>query len=661
MSFSAIGPAVIGIVLCVGLAQAAEPTSVLVAQLRTGDAAQRIEAAGQLAMDKDPATRAALIQALDDAEPLVRHHAVYGLERIGDPSSAGAIIPLVKDEDRWVRDSAVIALGKLRAKEAVGPLCQVLEQDDVDLRIQAVIALGRIGGPSAQKAIVQAMRDERMWTEPGAWSQVSVLAQVERDTFTDRDVIPVLKWLLEKGGNVPGAEEMDEVRSETLSLLIRHRAARALVKFGDASGEDVLLEGLAGDDYMRQDSARALGKIKSRRAVPGLIKETQDAWMANRRYAIQALGEIGDPAAIPALEGLLSDADVGIRRLAGEALVKIDGVQRDVNLDQPAAVIPEIPAAELQTPGGKRPPQFIALGVDDCASIEGLESMLDIVETLDEHGAKAVFTMWLAPLAGDYENRDLAKQVLLLQRLFDMGCEIAHHTLHHNPGGRNWSSLPREGQIEEIEGCTQWYRDNIRGFTRPFTHKHGGGGRGARSDPEFTRELLARQNPLYRGRRGGHPREQAWAQPGTVPYRIPTGSMDGNAPPVHETITHTIASDYAGSFDYEIEDGVAMWKSNFEYHYNHPRRPLLAVNAFHDWGLKYPDGGGTRYSHRNEGKILKEFLLDVLVKNRGKYPDTYCVTFRQVVEYVHTEGDLEQTLAIGNGQDTRNPVKPSIE
>jgi hypothetical protein len=51
----------------------------------------------------------------------------------------------------------------------------------------------------------------------------------------------------------------------------------------------------------------------------------------------------------------------------------------------------------------------------------------------------------------------------------------------------------------------------------------------------------------------------------------------------------------------------------------------------------------------------------VLVKNKDKYPDTYCVTFRQVLEYARTNGNLEQTLAIGNGQDSRNPVKPSIE
>ncbi len=653
--------ACIAVALIAATGCASSPTSEAVTRLEHGMPAERIDAAGDLAMAKDPVARDALVSALSDPEPLVRHHAVYGLERLHDVDSVPAIIPLVKDEDRWVRDCAVVALGKLGDESAVPTLADVATGDETELAVQAVIALGRIGGREANAAIVRAMGNPRMWSEPGAWSQASVLAQVEREDFTDRDVIPVLKALVEHGGTVPGAEEMVATRSAALSLLIRHRAARALLKFGDTSGEDVFLEGMKGDDYMRQDSAIALGEIGSKQAVPLLIEETDDEWMANRRYAVIALGKIGDARAVPKLEELLEDPDVGIRRLASEALVKVDGKRREVDLTEPAAEIPDMPEGELSAPGGKRPPQFICLGVDDCANIEGLETMLDIAETLHERGSKAVFTMWVAPLAGDYENRDVAKQTLILQRLFDLGSEIAHHTLHHNPGGRNWSSLPPEGQIEEIEGCTQWFRDNIEGFTRCFTHKHGGGGSGQRYDPEFTRELLAKQNFIYRGRRGGHPNEQSWAEPGAEYFRIETGIMDGNAPPVHARITHGIRSDYAGSFDYEVPEGVAMWKANLDYHYRHPLRPILGVNAFHDWGMKYNDGGGTRHSHRNEGEILKQFLLDVLVENRDEYPDNYCVTYRQVVEYVNTEGDLEQTLAIGNGQDSRNPVKPSIE
>jgi hypothetical protein len=103
-----------------------------------------------------------------------------------------------------------------------------------------------------------------------------------------------------------------------------------------------------------------------------------------------------------------------------------------------------------------------------------------------------------------------------------------------------------------------------------------------------------------------------------------------------------------------------MWKANFDYHYNLPHRPIIAVNAFHDWGLADVENPNARGSRRTEGKLVKEFLLDVLVKNHDKYPDAYCVTYSQLLEYCKT-ADLKHTLAAGNCQDSRNPVKPKLD
>ena len=100
-----------------------------------------------------------------------------------------------------------------------------------------------------------------------------------------------------------------------------------------------------------------------------------------------------------------------------------------------------------------------------------------------------------------------------------------------------------------------------------------------------------------------------------------------------------------------------MYRANFDYRYAHPLRPILAVNAFHDWGFQFYG----HPSHRNQAGLLKAFLMDVLVHNREKYPDVHSVTFRQVVEYVASEGDLEHTLKVGNCQDSRNPVKPKLD
>ncbi|MFW6146275.1 MAG: HEAT repeat domain-containing protein [Planctomycetota bacterium] len=625
----------------------------------TGSDSRAVGELEPLVLNKDPDTAPVLRAALDHPDPIARRLAIYGLQRIGDVTNAAAIRPLLDDPDPWVRRTAAVALGKLRDATSAEALLDVLDDDDLHLRYEAFLALGRIGEPPTQAAILKAMADRRLWTELAGWDQAALVGVLARPWFTDPAAKDLLVRLLEYGDwEHPELADLEANHREAALLRIPHRAAEVLaVKFDDASGLEYLIAGLGGDPYMQQRSARAVAALGSGEAVEGLTAMLESRWLLNRRYALEALGAIGTPAALEAVKTHLDHEDIRVRRAAATAYRKITGEAPAADLaEPPPAEVPEIDAAAPATPGGKRPPQFIVLGVDDCVNIEGLEAMLDIVETLRAHGRKAVFTMWVAPLASDYANRDLLKQTLILQRLFDLGCEIAHHTLHHNPGGHNWASLPRERQIEEIEGCTQWYRDNIDGFTRPFSHKGGGGGYGAAIDRAFTRQLLAGQNFIYRGSRGGHPDEQTWPEPTDGMMRIPTGSLDAAAPPVHAVITDGITSDYPGRFDYEVGEGVNMFLANLDYRYRHPRRPILAVNAFHDWGFKTSDDSVWNWSHRNQAAILKQFLLEVLVRRKDEYPDAHCVTLRQVVEYVNTGGDLERALAIGNGQDRRNPV-----
>ena len=602
-------------------------------------------------MDKKPVMAPAMISGLQDPDPLVRRFSIYALERAGHQPSVPLIAPLLKDEDPWVRRTAAVALGKLGVQDAAPALVAALKDKEPYVRFDAFLALGRLGDPSTQKAVLAALGDERL-LDLGQGDQQTLIKMLELPSFTDPGVPAFLKGVLEKQ------------REGKVTDLIGTTAAFVLAeKYRDASGEDLLLKQLEGVDYNQQDAAKALGMLKSRKAVPGLVKAFSSEWMNNRRYAVEALGEIGDAEAIPALEALLAHPDYRLRRASADALKKIDGRARTIEPDGPAAAASVIADADLKTPGGKRPPQFIVLGVDDCANIEGLEAMEDICETLRAMGSRAVFTMWVAPLSGSSVNFDLEKKKLLYQRLFDMGCEVAHHTLNHNPGGKFWTSLPKDQQVVQIEGCTKWYQDNIVGFTRPYAHKGGGGGSGTPVDREYSRQLIAAQRFLYSGGRGGHPDTQMWPTPPEAPsvtWRIPTGSLDAAAPPVHAKITDGIVSDYPGRFDYPVPDGVAMWKANFEYHYNHPRRPIIAVNAFHDWGLRDVKDRLTRPTHRTEGSILKAFLVDVLVTNREKYPDAYCVSFSQVLEYTTNGGDLQRTLAVGNGQDSRNPLRPSF-
>ena len=479
-------------------AMAREPSAAEV-QLLKGDVNARIAAAKKLAIEKDPATAETLTAALKDDEPLVKRFAIYGLQRIGDPAAATAIEPLTKDKDSWVRRTAIKALGRLYSKPSVPALLEALKDEDPLVRVSAFVALSLIGDPGSQKAVVEAAGDPRLWAELRVGDQALVLEAFGQPRFTDPAIQALLVKLLDyERMPHPEFEKLTDQQRQGALLQIPNEAACLLaMKFHDASGEPWLVKGVENinDDGMMQSSMRALGALKSKAGIPAIVKLLERAWtpslesfMNNDRYCIEALGRIGDPAAVAPLEKFLAHPDYRLRRCAAAALEKIDGQKREVAPDGPAAVIPTIADKDLATPGGKRPPQFIVLAVDDCANLEGVEAMLDICQTLQAQGSKAVFTLYLAPLiSGDSQTDDLEKKKVIYQTLFDMGCEIAHHTLHHNP---SWQSLSRDLQVQEIEGCTQWDRENIVGFTRPFSFKSPGGVRGAPQDMEFTRDLL---------------------------------------------------------------------------------------------------------------------------------------------------------------------------
>ena len=670
----AVAVVLAGFTACPAMAMDRKPLPMEV-QLLRGDADARLAAAKKLAMEKDPATAESLTAALKDNEPLVKRFAIYGLQRIGNPAAASAIEPLVKDPDSWVRRTAIKALGNLRSKPSAPVLVEALKDEDLLVRVAAFVALGLIGDPGSQKALVEAAREPCLWTELRVGDQQLILEALSPPAFTDPALKELLVKLLDYGRMPhPEFEGMSDDEADDAVLQISNQAALMLAKkFHDASGEAWLIKGVENinNDFMMQASIKALATLKSRKGTPAIVKLLERAWTPtlesfknNDRYCIEALGQIGDPDTVAPLERFLTHPDYRLRQCAAAALEKIDGRKREFAPDGPAAVIPQIAEKNLGTPGGKRPPQFIVLAVDDCANLEGVEAMLDICQTLKAQGSKAVFTMYLAPLLGQPAIRRLADR-----RSGEEESDLSD-PLRHGLRNRAPHPAPQPGLDVAVEGPAGRGNRGVHAV-------------GSRQHRWFHAAVLV-QEPRRRARRtratwssratswpsrisstaaaaAGIPTTSRGRRPGEWPMRISSGSLDAEAPPVHATITDGILSDYPGRFDFELADGVAMWKANFDYHYNHPRRPILAFNAFHDWALKHLDDPNDKGTPRNERKILKAFLLDVLVKNKDKYPDTYCVTFRQVVEYVNTNGDLKQTLAIGNGQDSRNPVKPSVQ
>jgi HEAT repeat protein len=73
---------------------------------------------------------------------------------------------------------------------------------------------------------------------------------------------------------------------------------------------------------IRANSARALGRLKSRPAVPYLIELLQDSSWEVRARAAEALGSIGDKASIEPLVQKIKDHAAKVQEAAGAALIK---------------------------------------------------------------------------------------------------------------------------------------------------------------------------------------------------------------------------------------------------------------------------------------------------------------------------------------------------
>ncbi|MEM2900510.1 MAG: HEAT repeat domain-containing protein, partial [Thermoplasmata archaeon] len=93
-------------------------------------------------------------------------------------------------------------------------------------------------------------------------------------------------------------------------------------EFGKESSVEPLVFALS-DKHIRIEAARALGAIKSDRAVGALIGALKDEDRYFREEAIKALGEIKDRRAIKPLIDCLFDKEISVQKSAANSLVKI--------------------------------------------------------------------------------------------------------------------------------------------------------------------------------------------------------------------------------------------------------------------------------------------------------------------------------------------------
>ena len=186
----------------------------------------------------------------------------------------GAVMPVclvTQSSNGDVVKTACEILAELKDSRAAPYLVKVLDHPDILARGNAAVALGKCGGKGAKDGLLKALKDSVNFVRTQAAAGLGFL----KDVTTLSNLITALQ---------------DDYYG------VRFAAVNSLAKF-DSTAVPYLLKILDADAPMMQRlSAEALGKIRSRAAVPHLSRLLKSKLWSDRLAAIEALAQIDTPS-----------------------------------------------------------------------------------------------------------------------------------------------------------------------------------------------------------------------------------------------------------------------------------------------------------------------------------------------------------------------------
>jgi HEAT repeat protein len=208
----------------------------------------------------------------------------YGLENIMVDIGEPAVLPLIDavleeaqrtDTTRGARLAASI-LGKLGDARAVDALVEIRGHDDWKVRSSVAGSLGRIAQAASLSALLDMLADENEIVRKSA----AVAARRTVEACGDEP--------LPDGTVAALVAALDDTHYS-----VRYGASEALASIGEPAVQHLLDVALQAEGSRQHLAIRALGEMRSARALGPLrgLLETED-W-ATRAYASEAIGRIG--------------------------------------------------------------------------------------------------------------------------------------------------------------------------------------------------------------------------------------------------------------------------------------------------------------------------------------------------------------------------------
>lgn len=272
-----------------------------------------------------------LIQALDNNNE-AGEAAFNALVQIGEPA-VSKIIDALGHSERWSRNKAIQILGKIGSDQAKEALLMLLDDDDSDIREEAVQSLGAFQDKKLTDLFVQALKDDQDWRvrnkaalalDKLSWEPISEQDKVyygiatevweELELFGETAVEPLIEAL-----------DLNYVHNDAALTLGKIRSTKAISPLIRKLGKELELNFKTGlhrhQINIMYYPAMALNMI-GEPAIPHLIKALSSEHIPTRAGAEMTLFSLGDRA-IPSLTKALDDENEIIRESSAELLQKI--------------------------------------------------------------------------------------------------------------------------------------------------------------------------------------------------------------------------------------------------------------------------------------------------------------------------------------------------
>lgn len=286
----------------------------------------------------------------------------------------GRLDALLKDSDAPTRALAARALGRIGLEASVPPLLQATDDADPVVRTEAIFALGQIGAPAARAKLVSIATSGKTIEERR--EAVIALGKIRSDKpgASSSSVIPFLKdsnALVRADACIALARTADSASTDPLRPLLKDQdpsvqayAAWAAGRLGarNLSSELRALLSSTNPD-VKLMASRAVGQVADSTSIHPLSLLAKDPDWKVRVNAAWSLGKMKSLDALPGIAVLGKDTNTNVRTASAEALTDIpfhfkkDDVLYPLRKDKS----PQVRAATMQV---------FAVGLEKKNSIE---------------------------------------------------------------------------------------------------------------------------------------------------------------------------------------------------------------------------------------------------------------------------------------------------